>query len=695
MPLRRRLAGLPLALLIVLLVAAPALAQTLTDRVVDESGVMSDEQRDEALERITALEDEHNVQLWALFVGTTSGQEITDFATAVAAENGLGGNDALLVVAVDDRRDALWLGDLLGDVSDEEVDRILAEEVEPRLQDGNWGAAIGAAADALGDAVAGASEPEPAPEPDPGGQPAPGSGDEGGLNLVPIIAIGLIGVGLWLVWSRWQRGSAVAAEDRERDRRLTQLAQQANARLIETDELLRHNGQELGFAEAEFGADAAEPFREALAAARADLQEAFRTRQRLDDGTPEEPAERERMLNEILALCDRARERVESQTEKFRELRDLERRAPEVLAEVQRRVDSVTARIPAVEAAIATLVADASGSSRAVHGNVTEAQKRIALAARGAVDGRQALERGDRPAAARAAKATQDALEQAVGLLDAVDHEAAVLDEARAGLDAALARARTDLAAAEAAVEGATDDDQADELAEARSKLAAAEEAMAGAPRDVVLAYRLAREAEAAADGVVARVNEGEERLARERAGAVAAIRAAELSADRAAEFIAGRHHGVGRRARTALSEADAALERARALADHDPRAAVAEAQRAGQLADAAYSRARADFDQVDDAGYGGTVVIGGQPFPMGRRSGWGQDVGGAIIGGIIGSILSGGGRRGGWGGGFGGGGFGGGGFGGFGGGGGGFGGGRSFGGGFGGGGGRARGGGW
>jgi hypothetical protein len=209
----------------------------------------------------------------------------------------------------------------------------------------------------------------------------------------------------------------------------------------------------------------------------------------------------------------------------------------------------------------------------------------------------------------------------------------------------------------------------------------------------VALAYRLAREAEAAADRIVAAVKEGEERRAKAVAGADAAIRAAEVSLERADDFIAARRHGVGRKPRTRLSEADEALRRARALRDTEPERAVQEAQRAGQLADDAYRLGRDDFDRTERAGYGGTVVINGRHFPTGRESGWGGgDLGGAIIGGIIGSILSGGGRRGG---GFGGGGFGGGGFGGFGGGGGLGGGGRSFGGGFGGGGGRSGGGAW
>jgi uncharacterized membrane protein YgcG len=684
-----------LAMLVVLgLVLAPAAwAQDLVERVVDESGVMTEAQMSEAREAIEALEESHNVQLWALFVETSGERSITEFVDSVAAENSLGGNDALLVVAIDDRRDALWVGDLLDEVSDEEIDLILADGVEPNLGDGEWGAAVAAAADGLDDAVADAAEPDP--EPDPGEVPEPvaPSDDGNGPGLVAVVAFVLIGGGGWLLWSWWRAARASEEDVREQSRRLQALARDANAELIETDELLRHNAQELGFVEAEFGKEAAEPFGVALAAARAELQAAFKSRQLLDDGTPEAPPEREALLNDIMEHCRKARALVDAQTEHFRELRDLERRAPAVLAELEAAAAAIIARVPEAEAQLPSLREEASGSSKAVHGNVAEARKRAALAERAVVDGRAALERGDRGGAARVAKAAQDSLAQAAALLDAIDREAGVLAEARAGLDAALAQATADLEAADTAVDRARESDQGDELAAAAARLEAARAAVTGSPRDVVLAYRLAREAEAAADGIVAKVREGEARRAKERAAADAGIRAAELSVDRAEEFIAARRHGVGRRPRTALSEADAALNRARGLRDADPAAALAEASRATQLADDAFQRAQRDFSVAQGAGRGGTVVIGGQPFPAGRGSDWGSDIGGAIIGGIIGSILSGGGRRGG--GGFGGGGFGGGGFGGGGFGGGGGRGGRSFGGGFGGGGGRSRGGGW
>jgi uncharacterized membrane protein YgcG len=688
---RSVLPALVAALLLVALTVGPALAQTLSERVVDEAGVMTDAQVAEAESAIAALEDEDNVQLWALYVDTTGLEEVTDFADAVAAENGLGGNDALLVVAIDDRRDAMWVGDLLTDVTDQELDLILANEVEPQLRDGEWGAAVAGAAEGLSSALVGDVGPDETP--DQGETPPPG-GDGDGPNLfLVLLAVGAIGVGAWIIYGRWRAGRAAEEDDRERERRLRGIAQRANTLLIETDELLKHNAQELGFVEAEFGAEAAEPFAAALKAAQEELKSAFRVRQQLDDGTPDAPPEREQMLTQVIAHCDKAHELVEAQTRRFQELRDLERRAPEVLAEQERRVSEASARFPAAEAVLAILRTDASGSSQAVHGNIAEARKRLEIAGGAATNGLSALNGGDSGAAARAAKASQDALAQATALLDAIDREGTALDEARTGLDTALASARADLDQARSAVAGASDTDQRDELTAALQKLDAAEAAREGSPRDLVLAYRLAREAESAAEQVVAKVREGEERRAKEQAALDAAIRAAELMADRAEQYIATRGHGIGRRARTALSEADAALERARLTRDTDPRAALADARRASELAEGAYERARRDFDATVDDGRGGTVVIGGQPYPTGRQANWGSDLGGAIIGGIIGSILSGGGRGwggGGWGGG-------GGGFGniGRGGGGGGFGGGRSMGGGFGGGGGRSRGGGW
>ena len=68
-----------------------------------------------------------------------------------------------------------------------------------------------------------------------------------------------------------------------------------------------------------------------------------------------------------------------------------------------------------MEAGLAVLRSDASGSSHAVQGNVSEARKRMELSRRAVTDGKKALDGGDRGAAARGAKASQDALAQAIG----------------------------------------------------------------------------------------------------------------------------------------------------------------------------------------------------------------------------------------------------------------------------------------
>jgi hypothetical protein len=670
----------------------------LQDRVTDLAGVLSGADRSTAEDGIRRLDDANNIQLWALFVDTTEGVAAPEYATGVAAANSLGGNDALLVIAVDDRRDAIWVGPLLDSVTDDELDTILANAVEPRLRDGAWGRAVADGAAALGRASVGA--PIDGGGGDGGGVTEPvATPDLGWLAwFVPIILI--LAGGLLVVWwfARWR---ATHREAEERDRRTGELARRANALLIETDELLRQDDQELAFAEAEFGADAVDPFRAALGEARTELQAAFKVRQQLDDEVPEDPSTRERMLSDIVARCTRAQELVGKETERFRELRDLERRAPQILAAVPDELARVEARLTPAETAFASVQAEAASSAATVRGNVAEARKRIGLAREAATAGSAAVQSGDRAAAARAAKAAQDAAAQATALLDAVDKAGQALEEARRQLPDALATAHDDVAAARSALATATDRTAEADVGQAEAKLAAAQQAASGDPHDLARAHRLAREAEAAADAALGRIKEGEERRAKAFAAAEAATAAAAQAVDRASDYITARRHGVGRIPLTRLADAQAALAQARSLRDTDAEASLGQAQRALAQADEAYRLATAEFEETDAAGYGGTVIINGRQYPVGRSRpwpgrtrdpGWGNDIGTAILGGIIGGILSGGGRGGG--------GFGvprGGGFGGFGGGGGG----RSAGGGFGGfgggggGGGRSRGGGW
>ncbi len=663
-------------------------APKLVERLTDQAGVLDPSARADAQRAIDAL-DGDGINLYALFVNTTGGDSVTAYADAVAAANSLGGNDALMVVAMDDRTDALWVGPLLNDLSNDQIDAILADRIEPQLRAGNYAAAVAGAAEGLRDARGGVTPGGVTPG-SPSGPPT-GSGD--GSWVWILLAVAAVALGGWLVWrwfGGWRRGHL---EAEERDRRTGKLAREANQLLIQTDEELRHDQQELGFAEAEFGAEEAAPFRAALEQARGELQAAFKVRQQLDDEIPEDPPTREKMLTEIVERCRRALALVQEQTDRFRQLRDLERRAPEVLAELRAKTSSLNDRATAAEAELADIGRDSPGSAGPVSGNVAEARKRLELAGR-LIDAGAAAAGGDRVGAVRSVRGAQDALGQATTLIDAVDRLHAALADARAKLEAELAAAEPDVLSARRALDESGSGDQAANVADAEAKLASARTAATGDGRDLVLAYRLAREANASADSALAAIREGVDRRTKATAAAQAAIHAAEMGVARASGYVASaRRFPVSRTPRTRLAEAQRLLDEAKASVDADPVAAAASAKRAAALADEALSLTQQEFDR---SGMGGNVVINGQPYG-GRNAGWGDDFSGALIGGIIGSILGGGGRRGG--GGFGGGGFGGGGFGGFGGGGfGGGGGGRSFGGGFGGGGGgggHSRGGGW
>ncbi len=649
---------LALATLIALLGASAALAADiprLDGRVTDQTGSLDTDRVQSAIDDLNAAT---GIDLFVLWVRSTEDLTVTDYAQQTFAQNSLGTNDALLVVALDDRRDALWVGDDLTEISDDEIGDILSNTVEPRLADGDYTRAMVDGAQAIGQDAEAAQQPPPG-QPGSDGIPAGGSA----INLWPIIGIGLLFVGGFLVWRflRDRRQQHLTAE--ERDRTLGQLARQANALLVETDEELRHDEQELSFAVAQFGEEEAKPFRAALASAREELKAAFTVRQKLDDDVPETPEQREAMLKEIVERCQRAKATTAEQTQHFQELRDLQRNAPQLVERLPGDLDEIEARIPGVEATLAGLGSYADSSSAPVSGNVVEARKRLAAARALVAKGKTALASNDVATAARAVKAAQDAAAQASTLLDSIDNLARALEDARGKLVAQLAEADRSVEAARSGLDGREEPEFAQHLAQAQQSLAQAH-AAAEAPRpDVLAAYKLATRANAAADKVLADAQEAAERRDREQATLAAVMDAADSSYRVASDYIATRHQlPLRSAARTRLAEAQRHLDRAHALAGSDAAASLAEAQRADYLADDAYDEARSDFDD------------------RGRPGGFGSGGGGDFLGGlIIGSIF--GNRGGGWGGG------------GFGGGGRGFGGG--FGGGGGGGGGRGAGGAW
>ncbi len=650
-----RPAALLTLLVLLLALGATAYAQALPDLqgpVTDPADALSPDQEAEVAGSLEATADERGIQLKALYVDSTAGQPVTDYADAVAEANSLGGNDALLVVALEDRTYGLWVSDALA-LSDAAIDGVLIGDVEPALRSETWGVAAVQAARGLADARA---APVAADE----SQPAPSGG--GGLSLGTaglILAAVLLG-GLWLfqTFGRF-RGQRRDAE--ERDRRFGALARKANGLLVEVDDQLRDARQEMAFAEAQFGKEEAAGFEQALQQAAGQLQAAFAVRQRLDDDIPESPAEREAMLGEIVQRCEEAQAHLAKERARLDELRDLERNAPRLLQELGERLVALRERVPGADAALEHLRPTAPASVRAVEGNTVEATKRIAFAEQAVEQGGQAVAADDTPKAVHAARAAQRAVGEATNLLAAVEHLGESVANAERELDGELREAEMDVQAARTVVTQATDQAFAVRLAQADAALDAAREHASTPEGDIVEAHRLAGESHRLADELLVEVRAASQQRQRALAAARTAIETATAALSRSRDYIETRRTHVGRHARTRLEESARHLHRAQTLlADEQPAPAATEAERARQLADEAWRHASDDFEGGSGrGGFGFPLPI---PIPMGRRrrgwggSTWGVPGGGGFGGGIGGGFGGGGGGRS-FGGGFGGGG--------------------------------------
>jgi uncharacterized membrane protein YgcG len=665
----RLLALVALALAIVAIPAGalaanePRLSGPITDLTQDQVTANGRAEAEQALRR---LQDEANVQLFALYVDSTGGPNINDYASAVGTANSLGTNDALLVVAVADRTYSLRIDSSLEDViTPDEAEQLRGDLIEPQLRDGDWSGAIAAAASGLMEAASSAAPVGPGTDPGTVPQPAPA----GGVNLLPILGIGLLVLGGLWVFGALSSGRRTRQQEKrtaeERDKRTGDLAREANQQLIRADDALRDADQELAFAEAQFGDTEVGPYRDAILNARNEMKAAFAVRQKLDDDVPEDPETRQKLLTEVLERARRAQGLLDEEGSRIAQLRDLERSAPQILAALPAQMDEMEGRIPDSEATLAGLSGYAESSWKAVTGNVAEAQKRIAHARQQVEAGRSASDAGDTSGAARAARSAQEATAEASRLLEAIGTLAKSLREAQATVNQELAAASADVAAARQTVarEGGT---LGARLAEAEAALDGAQREIARPQPDFLAAHRLATQANRVADEILAGAQEIAQRRSREVELVASALRQAEASYFRAADFIASRRRGIGRAARTRLAEAESHLERAQSIANEDPRAALGEAQRAYDLAEEAYSQAVDDFDDYDSYGggiFGGRRGGGIFPFPIiiggggwgGSQSGggwggtpWGSSGGGGGFGGFGGGSSGGGGFGGG-----------------------------------------------
>lgn len=602
------------AVLALLVVSAGVVAEhvpILRGAITDEAGRLAGGS-DEADAAQRALFEATGTQLYVLYVETTGATDIDTYADDVGAENELGERDALLVVAFGDRTDVLKTGSGLNDdISANELDDILLDRVEPALQAGDPEGAIVAAARGLQAVIPSNVSPTAGPTAGPtarattapstagpGPAPPPSDGSSGGgIPLLPIIAVlAVVGGGIWL-FMRVRRERAGVRGSFEEQKTQEQLGREANALLIETDDALRDAEQELGFAQAQFGEAQATALAKALEQARTELKQAFVVGQELDDTVPEPPEKRRAMIQEIIDRCKRARATVDEQREAIDRLRDLEKRAPEVLGELPSTIAAAEARVETGRATRQRLERFAESSWSAVAGNVDGAIERLAEARRLVDDGQQALTAGDRSAAAVAVRTAQERVGAAGAMLDAVEKSATDLEQMDAQLQADLRDLESDMAAARTAVATTRDAARQTELAKAESALADARRLATGEHPDPLAAQRQVAAAQATVDQLLAGVRAAQERGRVQETAARSAITMAETSISQASSYISAyrRSAALGRRARNRLVEAERYLEQARAMMATDLPNATQLARTADALADEALALARED----------------------------------------------------------------------------------------------------
>ncbi|NXY99778.1 TPM domain-containing protein, partial [Streptomyces sp. BR123] len=469
------------------------------------------------------------------------------------------------------------------------------------------------------------------------GDGATGAGD----FVLPVVAVGAAGaLAVYAYTRRRRKGSAPGGRPRTTtgwgDRPATTTAlplpdldAKAGALLVDTDDAVRTSSEELGFASAQFGDAAVASFAQAVAFANGELTAAFRLRQQLDDAYPEDDATRRRMLDEIVARCSEANRRLDAEAADFDRLRELERNAPQALAEVEGRVRDLTGRTVTAAATLTALRGRyADSASAPVAGHAERAEERLRFATDNASRAREAVDGGDRGAAAVHVRAAEGAVDQAATLADAVERRAQELAEAAGRLPGALTETEADLADARGLLpgteEGASTADLRGRIGRAEAVVSAVRQEVAAGRYDPIDALRRSEEADAALDEALAAARGQESGRRRTAALLDQALLSARSAAAAAADYVTTSRGAVGSRARTRLAEAQRHLERSRSLAESDAAGALAEAQQADVLAREAQQLAEEDVRGFRD------------PFgEAGQRQG-GGGTGGAVLGGII-----------------------------------------------------------
>ncbi|MEO6310112.1 MAG: hypothetical protein ABIO33_05460 [Leifsonia sp.] len=417
----------------------------------------------------------------------------------------------------------------------------------------------------------------------------------GELWWVPsLIVLAAVAAGVLVLVSVLRRRTRERVETEKAS--AAELARTAAINLVRADDLVQSATDELSFAIAQFGENATHEFATALATSRRQLRDAFALQQKLDDAVPDSDAQRRGWNEQIITLATEATTRLDAQTRTFDSRRGVEREAPAVLDQLQRRLLRAADRVESGKATRERLALTYAAPALAAIGTNLDRAVDSLAEARAAVDEASIrITRGAQEPVGDHIGAAERGLFRATQLLDAIETGEDQLHIGYATLANALTSADAELAQARALRD-------THEETEARATL---NDVIARADRVVVELRNPARLSDPAADLVRLRetmdgldVTRSEARnrqlrLENARDALTGALLAARSQIAVTRDYITSRAGRVGAPARTRLAEAERQL--ALADAEADPVSALDTARRSMTLATDADALARYD----------------------------------------------------------------------------------------------------
>lgn len=412
-----------------------------------------------------------------------------------------------------------------------------------------------------------------------------------------IIVIGFL-VGIGLLFRR--RGSSspaggarVTGAPANAALGIDDLSRQAGAVLVRADDAVETAENEVGFAVAQFGDDRTRQFAAAVTAARADVMEAFRIKQQLDDAYPETDQQRRDMTKRVIALGEAAQRVITEQSDTFTALRRSEADSPARLAALRSGIAETQAALATSRSTLDGLTARYTPASVAeVRNNPDRAQALLTEAISMGDDTESRISTSGVNTVSGDLDTAAERVHTARALLAAVEQTAASLRQADQALQNLITETRTDLVEArqarDAAPDAATGAALVSAVAEVERVLASVSAGTAGTADPVADLERLGA-AVATLDTALAGARNQQQRLEHARTALVGALVAARSQIGVTKNYMAGGRSDVG--ARTRLAEAERQLMLAES--ESDPVEALDAARRAATNARDADALAR------------------------------------------------------------------------------------------------------